>query len=149
MYTSTFARLSFAAAALAAAAAVSSPARAQRAIASNVVRPVAQPAAEEAGVLRTVAIYQFEASRTAGMPNQVILADSLGKLFATFTLPGNRTEQPMMVDVTESDIMLQGHTPSGIVTLVLFQRSDAGLTPLRGHWYLGDREGELVGRGAR
>lgn len=148
MHTSTFARLSFAAAVLAVVG-VSRSAHAQRAVASNVVRPVVLETPDIASVLRTVAIYQFEASRTPGMPNQVTLADSLGKLFATFTLPGNRTEQPMMVDVTESDIVLQGQTPAGIVTLVLFQQSDAGLTPLRGKWYLGDRQGELFGRGAR
>ena len=148
MHTSTFARLSFAAAALAVVG-ISSPAHAQRAIASNVVRTAVQPVAEDAAILRTVAIYQFEASRTTGMPNQVTLADSLGKLFATFTLPGNRTEQPMMVDVTESDIVLQGQTPAGIVTLMLYQRSDAALTPLRGKWFLGERQGELLGRGAR
>ena len=146
MHTSSLARLSFAAAL--ALVGASSPAHAQRAIASN-VRPAVQPGPDNAPVLRTVAIYQFEAPRTAGMPSQVTLADSLGKLFATFTLPGNRTEQPMMVDVTESDIVLQGQTPAGVVTLVLYQQSDAGLAPLRGKWYLNDRQGELLGRGAR
>ena len=145
MHTFMFARLSFAAAALSLVVAFS-PAEAQRAIASNVVRPAVQPV-EEATALRTIAIYQFEASRTWGMPNQVTLSDSLGKLFATFTLPGNRTEQPMMVDAAESDIVLQGRTPSGILTLVLLQPNPGTLSPLRGHWYLGDREGELLGRG--
>lgn len=147
MHTSTFARLSFAAAALSLVVAFS-PAEAQRTIASNIVRPAVQPV-EEAAVLRTIAIYQFEASRTWGMPNQVTLSDSLGKLFATFTLPGDRTEQPMMVDAAESDIVLQGRTPSGILTLVLLQPNPGTLTPLRGHWYLGERQGELLGRGAR
>lgn len=144
MHTSTFVRLSIAAAALAVVT-VSSPAAAQRAVASRVVRADVLPA----GALRTVAIYQLDASRTVGMPNQVTLADSLGKLFATFTLPGNRTEQPMMVDVTDTDLVLQGQTPSGIVTLVLFQSTPGTLAPLRGHWYLGEREGELLGRGTR
>lgn len=148
MHTSTFARLTFTAAVLSMVTATS-PAEGQRAIASNVVRPVVQPAAGDAAVPRTIAIYQFEASRTLGMPNQVTLLDSLGKLSATFTLPGNRAEQPMMVDATESDIVLQGRTPSGILTLVLFQASPGTLSPLRGHWYLNDREGELAGRGAR
>ena len=147
MHTSTFARLSFAAAALSLVVAFNA-AEAQRTIASNVVRPAVQPV-EEAAVLRTIAIYQFEASRTWGMPNQVTLSDSLGKLFATFTLPGDRTQQPMMVDAAESDIVLQGRTPSGILTLVLLQPNPGTLTPLRGHWYLGEREGELLGRGAR
>ena len=147
MHTSTFARLSFAAAALSLVVAFS-PAEAQRTIASNVVRPAVQPV-EAAALLRTIAIYQFEASRTWGMPNQITLSDSLGKLFATFTLPGDRTEQPMMVDAAESDIVLQGRTPSGILTLVLLQPNPGTLTPLRGHWYLGEREGELLGRGAR
>ena len=147
MHTSTFARRSFAAAALSLIVAFS-PAEAQRTIASNIVRPALQPV-EEAAVLRTIAIYQFQASRTWGMPNQVTLSDSLGKLFATFTLPGDRTEQPMMVDAAESDIVLQGRTPAGILTLVLLQPNPGTLTPLRGHWYLGEREGELLGRGAR
>ena len=148
MHTPSFVRQSVAAAALAVVA-VSSLAEAQRAVASNVVRAVVQPVAEDATVLRTVAIYQFEAARNSGMPSQVVLADSLGKLFASFTLPGNRTEQPMMVDVTDSDIVLQGQTPTGILTLVLFQSSPGTLTPLRGHWYLGERQGELLGRGVR
>ena len=147
MHTSTFARLSFAAATLSLVVALS-PAQAQRTIASNVVRAAVQPV-EEPAVLRTIAIYQFEASRTWGMPNQVTLSDSLGKLFATFTLPGDRAEQPMMVDATETDIVLQGRTPSGILTLVLFEKVPSSLSPLRGHWYLGEREGELLGRGAR
>lgn len=146
MHTSTFARRSFAAAALSLIVAFS-PAEAQRTIASNIVRPALQPV-EEAAVLRTIAIYQFQASRTWGMPNQVTLSDSLGKLFATFTLPGDRTEQPMMVDAAESDIVLQGRTPAGILTLVLLQPNPGTLTPLRGHWYLGEREGELLGHGA-
>ena len=146
MHTSTFARLSFAAAALSMVAAVN-PSEAQRAIASN-VRAVVQPA-EEVSVLRTIAIYQFEAARSLGMPNQVTLGDSLGKLFATFTVPGDRTEQPMMVDATENDIVLQARTPSGILTLVLFEPVPGTLSPLRGHWYLGEREGELLGKGAR
>lgn len=147
MHTSTFARLSFAAATLSLVVALS-PAEAQRTIASNVVRAAVQPV-EEPAVLRTIAIYQFEASRTWGMPNQVTLSDSLGTLFATFTLPGDRAEQPMMVDVSETDIVLQGRTPSGILTLVLFEKVPSSLSPLRGHWYLGEREGELLGRGAR
>ena len=147
MHTFTFARRSFAAAALSVVVAVS-PAEAQRVIASNVVRAAVQPV-EEPSVLRTIAIYQFEASRSLGMPNQVTLSDSLGKLFATFTVPGNSTEQSMMVDVTENDIVLQARTMSGILTLVLFERNPGTLSPLRGHWYLGEREGELLGRGAR
>lgn len=146
MHTSTFARLSFAAAALSVVAAVN-PAEAQRAIASN-VRAVVQPAAD-ASDLRTIAIYQFQAARSLGMPNQVTLADSLGKLFATFTVPGDRTEQTMVVDVSENDIVLQARTLSGILTLVLFEPVLGTLSPLRGHWYLGEREGELLGRGPR
>lgn len=146
MHTSTFARLSFAVAALSVVAAVR-PAEAQRAIASN-VRAVVKPAAE-ASVLRTIAIYQFQAARSLGMPNQVTLADSLGKLLASFTMPGSPAEQPMMVDATENDIVLQARTPSGILTLVLFEPAPGTLSPLRGHWYLGEREGELLGKGAR
>ena len=144
MHTFASVRLAVATAALAVVT-VSSAAEAQRAVASSVIRTDVLPST----ALHTVAIYQLDASRTIGMPNQVTLADSLGKLFATFTLPGNRTEQPMMVDVTDTDIVLQGQTPSGIVTLVLFQSTPGTLAPLRGHWYLGEREGELFGRGTR
>ena len=137
--------LSFVAAALCAAAVT--PAAAQQIVAANYIPPVVVPAAD-AVLLRTVAIYRFNASRVAGIPSQVTVADSAGTLVASFRLPGASETRAMMVEVLGEDLVLQGNTPSGLLTLVLYGRSDGAIAPLTGRWVLGNREGELSGRAA-
>ena len=125
-------------------AAAMSPAAAQHAAAPDHVRPVVAP------LPRTVALYQFGASRAVGMPTQVTVADSAGKLVATFRLPRGGAARPMTVGVVDTDIMLQGETPSGVLTLVLYQQNDPDAAgAVVGRWSLGDRQGELRGRAAR
>jgi hypothetical protein len=133
-------------------AAAVSPAAAQHSAAPDHVRPVVQHAAVtvDAPLPRTVALYQFGASRAVGMPTQVTVADSAGRLVANFRLPRGGAARPMTVGVVDTDIMLQGETPSGVLTLVLYQQNDPDAAgAVVGRWSLGDRQGELRGRAAR
>ena len=140
--------LSFVTAALCAAA--FNPAAAQRVVAANYVRPVDVLAAVSADAsLRPVAVYRFEASRVAGIPSQVTVADSAGTLVATFRLPGSSEPRPMMVELVGEDLVLHGDTPAGVLTLVLYGQSDGATAPLTGRWMLGSQQGELSGRAPR
>ena len=72
------------------------------------------------------------------------VADSLGALVASFRLPGEPTARPMLVTVLDTDLVLQGETPSGVLTLQLYRQNDSDTTDaVAGRWWLGDREGEL------
>jgi hypothetical protein len=99
---------------------------------------------------RTVASFRFVPRRGLDMPAQVTVADSAGVLVASYRLAGARTASPMMVQVIDTDILLQGETPSGLLTLVLYQQNDpapAGVS--MGRWWLGDQFGELRSRSTR
>ena len=98
---------------------------------------------------RTLAIYQFDGSHE-GIPSQVTVADSAGKLVASYRLRGGWAERPMTVDVADSDILLQAQTPRGTLTMVFYQQNDPdAAVPLIGLWSLGTRQGELRGRAER
>jgi hypothetical protein len=113
-----------------------SPAAAQRAIAPNYVRPVVERGSitTDAPMVRTVAVYKFASPREMGLPAEVTLSDSTGQLVATFRLPGARTASPMMVDILDTDLVLQGQTPLGVLTLVLYRQAIA------------DKAGDFIGR---
>ena len=146
MYTMHLLRSPLAAVALCAAAI--SPAVAQQAADPDYSRPIIELAAvtSDAPILRTVAIYRFPSPREAGMPAQVTLADSSGQLVAIYRLATARGAGPMMVEVLNSDLVLQGETPSGVLTLVLYRQAAPEVTgAFAGHWSLGDRQGELRG----
>jgi hypothetical protein len=135
-------------------AAAALPAAAQRATAPDYVRPVVQNAAGivHAALPRTVAVFRFAASQNTDMPAQVTVADSAGELVATYRLAGARGAGPMTVDVLNTDLVLQGETPSGALTLVLYRQNDPEVAAARaivGRWSLGDHQGELRGRAAR
>ena len=142
---------SLSAALLAAAArpAAAQPAAAARTVSSNaLVEGTAGGAAE--GAPRTVATYRFTGARDAAMPTQVTIADSAGVLVASFRLPGDRAARPMAVDLTEADLVLQGETPAGMLTLRFYQRGDAAAAGLvAGRWWLGTQDGPLRGRVTR
>jgi len=98
---------------------------------------------------RTLAIYQFDGSHE-GIPAQVTVADSAGKLVASYRPRGGWAERPMTVDVADSDILLQAQTPRGMLTMVFYQQNDPdAAVPLIGLWSLGTRQGELRGRAER
>jgi hypothetical protein len=125
---------SFAIAALCAGAV--SPAAAQRATASRYLRPVVERIGITTGapIVRTVAVYKFTSPREMGLPSEVTLSDSTGQLVATFRLPGARTADPMMVEILDNDLVLQGQTPVGVLTLVLYRQAIA------------DKAGDFIGR---
>ena len=129
-------------------------ASAQRA-AGTLIRPAAAPAAAAAvtapGDLRRVAVYRFTRSRVAGMPSEVVLADSAGQLVAHFRLPGAAAEHPMLVALIGDQLILQGQTPSGVITLRFREPEHApGTRAVVGKWHLeGGQEGELRARVGR
>jgi hypothetical protein len=49
----------------------------------------------------------------------------------------------MMVEVLNSDLVLQGETPSGPITLVLHQKDVEPVGAVIGRWLLGDMQGKL------
>ena len=98
---------------------------------------------------RTLAIYQFDGSHD-GIPAQVTVADSAGRLVASYRLRGGWVERPMTIDVADSDILLQAQTPRGTLTMVFYQQNDPDAAgPFVGAWSLGTRQGELRGRAER
>jgi len=94
-------------------------------------------------LVRPVAVYQFVASHDAGIPKEVTVSDSAGVLVATFRLPGAAATRPMMVEVLNNDLVLQGETPWGVLTLVLYQNDQEPVSAVVGRWILGDKEGKL------
>jgi len=126
------------------------PAAAQQA-APDHARPVVQHTSYTADAApRTVAAYRFTTPRDAALPAQVTVADSAGALVASYRLPGDRTARPMVVTVLDTDLVLQGETPSGVLTLQLFRQNDAAATDaVGGRWWLGEQKGELRGRAVR
>lgn len=122
----------------------------QLAVASDYVRPAATTAITTPDVIRTVALYRFGTTRGVGMPSEVSVADSSGTLVANFRLKGSSAARPMNVEVLDADLFLQAETPSGVLTIVIYEMGDPVLSsPLLGRWMLGDKQGELVRRSAR
>ena len=136
-----------AAAVLLAASAAIGSVNAQQAVAPEHARPAV--AADSAP--RTVAVYRFSAPRTTRMPEVVTVTDSAGQLAASFRLPGARVARPMEISVIESDLVLQGQTPTGVLTLRLYRQydGDAATRPVTGRWWLAGEEGVLRGRPVR
>ena len=131
--------------AIALSAVLASPAAAQ-AVANNYVRPVVEKT--DAPVIRTIAIYKFTASRILRLPTTITVADSAGQLIANFRLANASEAGAMSVDVMGNDIILQGETPRGLLTLVLYRANAADVpSSFIGYWSLGnDEHGELRGR---
>ena len=124
-------------------AAAGSPVAAQSAVAGNVRATLAASSDAEP---RTVAIYTFGSSRSAGVPAQVTVQDSAGTYLASFRLPGSSAIHEMAVDAHSGDLYLQGVTPSGVLTLVLFPSDTDEAGAVIGRWQVGANEGELLRR---
>ena len=138
------------AALLAATAARPAAAQRQPAVDGRALAAESPAAGPVANAPRTVATYRFTGARDGTMPAQVTIADSAGVLVASFRLPGDRAPRPMAIDLTESDLVLQGETPGGVLTLRFYQRDDAAAAGLvAGRWWLGGQEGTLRGRVTR
>ena len=100
------------------------------------------------GTARVVASYDFwNAPRESSFPRTVTVADSAGTLIAHVELAGNAKSIPMTVTVIERNLVLQGQTSDGVLTLVLDRQNEGGVTTLTtGTWTLGKAQGELRGR---
>ncbi|HYW50894.1 MAG TPA: hypothetical protein VE861_09820 [Gemmatimonadaceae bacterium] len=103
------------------------------------------------GSARVVATYDFRnAPTTAAFPRSVTVADSAGVILARVTLPGVTRSVPMEVTVIESNLVLQGETPDGLLTLVLDRQNEGGEVKLdSGTWTLGKAQGRLRGTTTR
>jgi hypothetical protein len=106
----------------------------------------AQQTAAAANVVpRLVASYAFQnAPRDVSFPRSVTVADSAGTLLASVALTRDNRVVPMTVNVIENNLVLQGATPEGILTLVLDRINEGGATTLTsGSWTLGRSSGAL------
>jgi hypothetical protein len=138
-----FTRIALSALAIVAACAAARPVAAQSAVQSDVRRPDVAAAA----AVRPLAMYRFVAT-SADMPAQVTVADSAGHLVGSYRLPGESEARPMMVTTINSDIVLQGESPSGLLTIVLDRQNapTASGKSFSGRWILGGLQGDLRGR---
>jgi hypothetical protein len=106
-------------------------------------------AADPRPAVRTLATYDFDSS-FEGMPTRVTVADSAGTLVASFRPRGGRADQPMKVAVADRDILLEGQTARGTLTIVLYEQNDPmSAGSLLGSWTLGSAQGELRARTVR
>jgi hypothetical protein len=126
------------------------PAAAQPAAVLDHARPDVRPAAVIVDLSpRTVAAYRFAALGRAGLPAEVTVADSAGQIVASYRLSGDRAAHPMVVTAFDTDLVLQGETPSGVLTLQLYRQNDPQAAgAVTGRWWLGSQRGELRGRAA-
>jgi hypothetical protein len=100
------------------------------------------------GTTRIVASYDFwNAPQNAAFPRSVTVADSAGTIVARVELGAEQNSVPMTVTVIERNLVLQGQTPDGVLTLVLDRQNEGGETKLStGTWTLGKAQGQLRGR---
>lgn len=96
---------------------------------------------------RVLATYRFDMARRGPFPSIVTIADSAGTLVASARIPGERSARELMVTILDSDVILQGETPNGVLTLILNKQNEGGTTSFTtGRWSLGDEVGKLKGR---
>jgi hypothetical protein len=97
--------------------------------------------------VRPVAVYRFARRDAAGLPAEVTLADSAGRLVAEYRLAGDRMSHAMTVTTVATDLVLRAETPSGPLTVRLDGQNDgSALGPVAGRWWLGDARGALRAR---
>lgn len=140
----TFVRIALAATVATSAAAL--PAAAQQPSRTPVRLAAARSTASSGAEVRTVAIYRLLTHHAAGMPSEVVVSDSAGRLVAAYQLGSESRRYPMMVDVSTAGLVLQGETPTGMLTLFLYDPSTAPQGRADGHWWLGEQDGELRGK---
>ena len=100
------------------------------------------------GASRVVATYDFwNTPKNSSFPTSVTVADSAGTIIASVTTGANAKSVPMTVTVIERNLVLQGETAEGLLTLVLDRQNEGGVTTLTsGTWTLGKAQGTLRGR---
>jgi hypothetical protein len=121
------------------------------ALASFAVPLAAQQAAAPAQTQRIVATYDFKlGQRDAAFPRSVTLSDSAGTLVAHALNATTQRAVPLAVTIMQSDLILQGETTDGMLTMILNRANEGGSTyPAGGIWTLGDRHGTLAARKQR
>ena len=112
------------------------PAKAQKAVAPS------------DGTARVVATYTFaDWPRDLALPRLVTVADSAGTIIASAELPGTKRQIPLTVTILNADLMLQGSTADGMLTLVIDRQNEGnGKRVASGRWMLGSAEGTLHGK---
>lgn len=136
---------------LAVAAVLASPVAAQQSLVSERVRPATDATTpdDRRSPARTLVTYDFSSSFD-GMPSRVTVADSNGTLIASFRPRGAPKDRPMKVAVADRDILLEGETVRGTLTIVLYEQTDTtSAGTLLGTWALGSYQGELRARAVR
>jgi hypothetical protein len=123
---------------------------ARPAAAQSVARTQARPALAAADAPRALVTYRFVGPRDDSLPATVTVADSAGALVARYWLPGDGRARALAVEVLDTDLVLQGEAPAGLLTLVLVGQNGVA-TPgaVTGRWALGARAGALHARGRR
>ena len=82
--------------------------------------------------------------RSISFPNLVTVADSAGTVVARASIVGEWRDIPLTVTIMGSDLVLQGQTDDGVLTLVLGNQNDAGGKDVNtGRWILGSSRGTL------
>ena len=105
----------------------------------------AAPVAVARPVPRVIARYTFDSpSGSAALPYLVLVADSAGTIIARASVRDQDQEIPLTVTVLDADLMLQGLTDNGLLTLVLDRQSlGDGSRIANGRWTLGRDGGTL------
>jgi hypothetical protein len=119
------------------------PAAAHAPVAADSPRPTA-PAA------RVVAEYVVRHPRRA-FPLAFTVADSAGRLQASYRVADDAQPREMTVTVRGADLVLRAETDEGPLVLVLERQADAARAgrTLRGRWHFQGAEGLLQGRPQR
>ncbi len=103
-------------------------------------------AAAPADGQRLLATYDFGNSpRDFAFPRKVSVADSAGTLVAKASMLGDPREIPLTVTIMDSDLVLQGQTADGVLTLVLENQNEGAAAKggSTGRWILGNNRGTL------
>jgi hypothetical protein len=107
----------------------------------------AAPAAAQSAVVRPVAIYNVaNRNHDRTMPVRVTLADSAGKLVASYNLAADTTTHRMGVIFYGEDLVLVGETKRGVLEMTFLKQLDRPRGAVTGYWTRGSEEGLLRGR---
>jgi hypothetical protein len=93
---------------------------------------------------RVVASYALRSTGDLLFPRQITVADSAGALVAQAVDATGLRRLPLTVTVLSGDLVLQGTTNEGMLTLILNRGNDGSAARARGIWTLGDKQGTLI-----
>jgi hypothetical protein len=126
--------------------AVAAPLAAQTTV-LNASTTTAAPNPAERGSDPVVVIRLETLNHDRTMPSVVTVADSAGRLVATYRLPKDSTEHPMGVFVYNDDLVIVGETTRGVLEMVFENQAQHGPgSTITGRWSRGTEEGLLQGR---